>query len=367
CTDVYYLLLDLVEIYATSADVCETHDLTFFPAVEPTATEDGNIAYYYCEECGRYYLDEDATQPVLYEDVIIPALGENAPQFTAHRIVLTGEVGVQFKVTLPEGFDAAGSSMSFSVSDGRSSTMDISDATPVDGENAYWFTCYINALELADTITATYNYGTDGAVEDSFSAIIYIDAIRAAYEDTSDLYMLVTALQRYGYYLQQSGWTDGKTHENITLLDGTELNEDDLDVVRVYNPSAGTEVEKVIDGTGIEDVKFALTLNSQTVINFFVKLAEGEEIESYEGCTPKGTQIIGGDTYYKFNTDEINVANAFTDYTVTITTTSGTATITANSMMYVDAVVKEGSSFTLEKQYAMVAYYYYISNAQWML
>ncbi|MBR5059444.1 MAG: hypothetical protein IKX06_01575, partial [Clostridia bacterium] len=63
----------------------------------------------------------------------------------------------------------------------------------------------------------------------------------------------------------------------------------------------------------------------------------------------------------------INVANAFTDYTVTITTTSGTATITANSMMYVDAVVKEGSSFTLEKQYAMVAYYYYISNAQWML
>ena len=367
CYDMYYLLLDLVEIYATSTDVCETHDLTFFPAVPPTATEDGNIDYYYCEECGRYYLDEEATQPVLYEDVIIPALGENAPQFTSHRIVLTGEVGVQFKVTLPEGFDATGSSVSFSVSDGRTSTMAVSDATPVVGENAYWFTCYINALELADTITATYNYGTDGSVADSYSAMNFIESIQEAYDDTSDLYWLVTDLQSYGHYLQLSGWTDGRSHAEITVLEGTELSDDDIENVRAFNQSAGSEVEKTIDGTGIEDVKFALTLNSQTVINFFVKLAEGEEIMSYTGCTPKGTQIIGGDTYYKFNTDEINVSNAFTDYTVTITTTSGTAEITANTMMYVDAVVKEGSTFPVEKQYAMVAYYYYVMLAAWLL
>jgi hypothetical protein len=367
CTDVYYLLLDLVEIYATGADICEVHDLTFVPAVAPTATEDGNIDYYYCEECGRYYLDEDATQPVLYEDVIIPALGENAPQFTSHRLVLTGEVGVQFKVTLPEGFDETGSSVSFAVSDGRTSTVDIADATPVEGENAYWFTCFINALELADTIKATFNYGTDGAVIDTYSAMDYITTIMETYDELSQSFCLVRDLRNYGHYLQLSGWTDGKDHEEIPAYEGSVLSEVDLEYTRNALPAENYEVVKNIEGTGIEDVKFALTLNSQQVINFFVKLAEGEEIVSYEGCTPKGTQIIGGYTYYKFNTEEINVIDIFKDYTVKIETVSGTAEITASALTYIATVIKEGSTFPAEKQYAMVAYYYYISYARYVL
>jgi serine/threonine-protein kinase len=104
-------------------------------------------------------------------------------------------------------------------------------------------------------------------------------------------------------------------------------------------------------------------LNSQQVINFFVKLADGVEILNVEGGTLKGTQIIGGDTYYKFNTEEINVLNMDTDYTLTVYTTEGIATITANALTYIHTVVKDGSTFSLEKQYAMVAYYYYVSCA----
>lgn len=356
--DMYRLLIDLVEICYTEAGTCEVHDLTFVPAKDPTETEDGNIDYYYCEECGRYYLDEEATQPVLPEDVIIPALG--MPQFTSHRIVLTGEVGVQFKVTLPESFDTTGSSVSFEVSDGRTSTMDIDDATPVDGENSYWFTCYINALELADTIKATFNYGTDGAVTDTYSALTYISAIQAEYDDWSQLCNLVRDLRNYGHYLQLSGWTDGKEHAEIPLYEGSVLGEVDLEYTRTFLANYEFEVVKDIEGSGVEDVKFALTLNSQQVINFFVKLAEGEEIISVEGGTRKGTQSIGGQTYYKFNTEEINISDMFNDYTLTVNTTSGTAIITANAMTYIDTVVKEGTTFPLEKQYAMVAYFYYI-------
>ncbi|MBP5767123.1 MAG: choice-of-anchor J domain-containing protein, partial [Clostridia bacterium] len=365
--DMWSLLVDLVEIHYKAADICEEHDLTFVPAVAPTATEDGNIDYYYCEECGRYYLDEDATQPVLYEDVIIPALGENAPQFTSHRLVLTGEVGVQFKVTLPEGFDETGSSVSFAVSDGRTSTVDIADATPVEGENAYWFTCFINALELADTIKATFNYGTDGEVIDTYSAMDYITTIMETYDEWSQSFCLVRDLRNYGHYLQLSGWTDGKDHEEIPAYEGSVLSEVDLEYTRNALPAENYEVVKNIEGTGIEDVKFALTLNSQQVINFFVKLAEGEEIVSYEGCTPKGTQIIGGYTYYKFNTEEINVIDITKDYTVKIETGSGTAEITASALTYIATVIKEGSTFPAEKQYAMVAYYYYISYARYVL
>ncbi len=360
--DIYSLLVDLVEIYYTSADVCEEHDLTYVPAKDPTATEDGNIAYYYCEECGRYYLDAEATQPVLYEDVIIPALGYNVPQFTSHRVVLTGEVGVQFKVTLPEGFDATDSSVSFAVSDGRTSTMAIADATPVEGENAYWFTCFINALELADTIKATYSYGTDGEVIDTYSAMDYITAIEETYDEWSALFGLVRDLQNYGHYLQLSGWTDGKTHEDIPGLDGAEVTDAELQYTRDFLAIYGFEVVKEIEGTGVEDVKFALTLNSQSVINIFVKLAEGEEILSVEGCTPKGTQIIGGDTYYKFNTEEIGITEMYDNHMIIIQTNAGAAMITANAMTYIDIVVKEGSTFPIEKQYAMTAYFLYIDT-----
>ncbi|MBR7078716.1 MAG: hypothetical protein IKI41_08215, partial [Clostridia bacterium] len=60
---------------------------------------------------------------------------------------------------------------------------------------------------------------------------------------------------------------------------------------------------------------------------------------------------------------EINVLNMDTDYTLTVYTTEGIATITANALTYIHTVVKDGSTFSLEKQYAMVAYYYYVTCA----
>ena len=60
--------------------------------------------------------------------------------------------------------------------------------------------------------------------------------------------------------------------------------------------------------------------------------------------------------------DELFTLYNHTD-TLTVETTSGTATITANAMSYIYTVVKDGSTFSLEKQYAMVAYYYYINCA----
>ncbi len=51
------------------------HDLIFVEAKEPSDTEDGNIAYYFCRRCGKFF--EDAEGKVEIEDhdsVIIPAL-----------------------------------------------------------------------------------------------------------------------------------------------------------------------------------------------------------------------------------------------------------------------------------------------------
>ena len=51
--------------------VKHVHNLTTVPAKEATCTEDGNIAYRHCEDCGKYFEDEAATKEVKYENVVI--------------------------------------------------------------------------------------------------------------------------------------------------------------------------------------------------------------------------------------------------------------------------------------------------------
>ena len=47
-------------------------------AKAPTATEEGNIEYWYCEACGKYFADEALTKEISKEDTIVAATGETA-------------------------------------------------------------------------------------------------------------------------------------------------------------------------------------------------------------------------------------------------------------------------------------------------
>lgn len=62
----------------TVADITALgHKLTKTPAKDPTCTEDGNIAYWYCESCGKYFSDEAGTKEISLEDTVIPKLTED--------------------------------------------------------------------------------------------------------------------------------------------------------------------------------------------------------------------------------------------------------------------------------------------------
>ncbi len=55
-----------------------THDCTGYlvhvDRVEPTTEADGNIEYWYCSFCGKYYADAEGTQEISYEDTILEKL-----------------------------------------------------------------------------------------------------------------------------------------------------------------------------------------------------------------------------------------------------------------------------------------------------
>ena len=69
------------EITAESTVIPATgHDLTNIPAKEPTSTQAGNIEYWVCSTCGKYFSDEQGKVEI--ENVVIPATGHSSPAKT---------------------------------------------------------------------------------------------------------------------------------------------------------------------------------------------------------------------------------------------------------------------------------------------
>lgn len=64
--------LEVEDIAATG------HTLTHVEAVEATETTVGNMEYWYCADCGKYFSDEDGTIEIGYEDTIVKATADTS-------------------------------------------------------------------------------------------------------------------------------------------------------------------------------------------------------------------------------------------------------------------------------------------------
>jgi ribosomal protein L37AE/L43A len=78
------------------------HTLTEVDYVAPTATEDGNINYWYCSVCGKYFADAEGTKEITYEETVIPAnpeTGDTAMVVPAVILALLGVTGTAVLVS----------------------------------------------------------------------------------------------------------------------------------------------------------------------------------------------------------------------------------------------------------------------------
>ena len=65
-----------ITLYAMWSFNGHIHNLSYVQRVEPTCVDDGNIAYYKCLDCEKYYSDANA-QNEITTSVVLPALGHN--------------------------------------------------------------------------------------------------------------------------------------------------------------------------------------------------------------------------------------------------------------------------------------------------
>ena len=280
------------------------------------------------------------------------------PTFMGHSICLSDQIGVKFYVYVPTGTDMNGAYMDFVISDGRKITVDLSEAeNKMRDLSAYAFTCPINALEVADDITATLHFGENGTstTKDTYSAQSYCQYIRK-YSDKyqTTVVSLAGAIMNYGYYMQQQqslpgGWTDKKTNHNpITCANAYAA--DGSDISRVAGITSQYAFVYPTGLRNLENVAYSMTLNAKTKINLYFKFSS---VPSNFPVSAFTEVTINGETWYQYT------INGITPFSYK--SQSDIVGAQVCTLSYVDAILS--GNYPEAKKYAMVAYYDYCDAA----
>jgi len=224
--------------------------------------------------------------------------------------------------------------------------LDYSFSRTVRGVKLYGFRCYINAGQMADPITATLHYGNGQTITKDYSAKTYLDTALGTASFSQIIKDLMTAIKNYGHYVQpmlskERGWVIGEKY--LFMEAQTELTDDDINNAKqAVKPYA---VSRNINGTGISDVKFSLTMGSETTINVYIFPASGYSgsVAAYIDGSNQNNAIRDG-AQYKVRISNISAKNLGDMHTITIVADKET-TVKISALSYADTIL----SSTLQK------------------
>ncbi len=292
---------------------------------------------------------------------------EAEPSFKKISLLLSGEIGVNFFMDLPEteGVDYGGSWMEFTVDggDGRTAS-DAYDPDHRDKSGEYYaFTCYVNSLQMADTITAAFHY-TDGeeekTVTQTYSVREYLDAV-AAGDHSSEMKALGAAIGDYGYYAQAyltelHGSDPGAGHAAMPA--GTVYT--DSDYAEAAEGVSGQAVLKVPGNSGIEKVTYSLNLDSSTGITVYLKPAEGYdgEITAVIDDGGENAAVLQSDGRYRIQISGITAHRLADPHTVRVTA-GKTFAFDISALSFADTILHAPTAGKAAKDLAVALYRYY--------
>ena len=301
--------------------------------------------------------------------VIVPASGDATytavytesaePKFKGHQIVLSGQIGMYYYLTIPEAY-VSGSYMEFDI--GGQKTMVETTAELKQQDGRFRFLCGINAVQMADTITATFHY-TDGetaktvehvtTVEDYLDILITnpdnIPAYAAAAESAK-------ALNDYGYYSQLAVDTEAihtrmkKAYKSVSDL---------ISTLEGYGITATL-------GSGVTSASYSLSLTSETKINLFfvtdgLELTNANTNVTVNDSTTFDWTVEKVGARYCVQITGINAVELGATFTVTI---DGGTTVTASALSYVQQVLSPNVTVTDEVKHAAAALYSFFDEAR---
>ena len=270
--------------------------------------------------------------------------------FKTQNLILSGQIGVSFNLDLSSLTEQErnASYMEFSINGGTSIVPFDKNSKNASGKY-YRFTCYVTSVEMADTITAIFHYGDGQTVSKKYSVLDYINAIEnnASSFDNKTLY-LIRSIADYGHYSQpflaaSNNWTIAKEHKEMSKHYTSSYS---YDAIR----NVTSKYQRVFDlgKSDIEKISYSLSLNSGTSLNVFIKAKDNYK-GSVKVTTKKGNVIMSynavkqADGRYKVTIPDISAHQLGDMYTITASTTNGTATCSLSALSYVYAVLSGNS------------------------
>ncbi|MBR4905327.1 MAG: hypothetical protein IKZ44_00555 [Clostridia bacterium] len=290
------------------------------------------------------------------------AIPATEPYFGPHQLILDGLIGLSFNMELPtiSGVDYTTSYMTFSIEHG--------ECTESAGYNEdASFVCYVNAIQMAEPITATFHYmqnNTEKTVKETYSVEDYFkdfDKVASKYDETT--VALVHAVADYGYHAQrflseQRGWTLGTDYAEMTEKYTANYDTDTINAIK-------TEVEgykfQSVKNDDVEKITYSLIFDSATEIRVFFKMKSG-----YTGSFTAGAPYTATKAGARYQISVLNIpAHQLSNtYTITATTDSeGTVSVKVSALSYVRSLLANYTDTNSQNAAASVYAYSQAANA----
>ena len=302
-----------------------------------------------------------------------------APRFASCSLVLSGQIGVNFFVALPalDGMDWSSSEMTFSVPHGACPESDNFDEDCKSADGRYYgFTCYINSIQMAEPVTATFHYTQDGeekTVTVTYSCADYFDAFDSmANQYDSKTQALVRAVADYGHYVQLflaevHQWTLGESYAAM-VKHYTEAEDFDMEAVKTASAAIAAESSNQTGGD-ITAVTYSLTLDSETALNVYFQPAP--EYSGVAAATVDGIDAavdVTDNGAYCVRIANIAAHKLSESHEIVLTTGEGrTVKVTVSALSYVDTALKyyddDSDAFHVKARNAVAAIWAYAQAA----
>ena len=236
-------------------------------AAEP-GTYTGSISYHFMWRyaTGNNIWSSNFGSGTIPVTVTVP---EPVPAFDGQQLVLNGQLGMYFYMEIPDEY-VADSTMEFTIN-GVTTNVPTAEAKRQD-DGRYRFLCTVNALQMADTITAAFRY-TVGEEEKTLSESTTVERylniliIDPDYADAADA---AKAINDYGYYAQLALHNDGIDHASMSTVykDGNDLMTGASSISDYY------WVVAHLSGYYVTGASYSLSATSETALNLYFKLTD---------------------------------------------------------------------------------------------
>lgn len=299
---------------------------------------------------------------------------EDMPEFKTQSLLLSGQIGLNFYMSLPKNsgvnYSDKNCYMEFDVNgDSKSNNPQPYDPEFMNARKEYYgFRCYINSIQMADPITATFHYGSGKTITKTYSAKTYIDTVMGMAGFSDEVKALMSAMMDYGHYMQiflseskkgtSAAWKIGVDHEEMPCANVYT----DSDVQKTTQEVKKYAADYDISNSDITKLTYSLVLDSETALNIYLTPSASYtgNVSAYLGGGRENLAVKQADGRYRVQISGISAHLLGEMHTIRVIA-GGTFDIKISALSYVNAVLSSSAFGNSAKQGVTSLYKYYTS------